>query len=347
MRIRKEYFEKHGKEKSVYLFTLINEKGTEIKITNYGGIVTSIKTADKNKRIDDIVLGFDNLEQYENEHPFFGVICGRYANRISNAGFSLNGKTYNLAANDGKNTLHGGIKGFDKVIWQAGSFENENEAGVKLNYLSPHLEEGFPGNLNVEVNYVLNNLNEFTILYSAKTDEPTVVNLTSHCYFNLNGCKKEIYDHFIKINADNITEADNTRIPTGKIIPVADTALDFRKEFQIGKKIDKIHGGYDHNYVLNKIKTGELAFAVKLYDPESGRTLEVYTTEPGIQFYSGNYLNENLNGKTGIKYKKHFGLCLEAQHFPDSPNNPEFPSTLLNPDKTYFQKTIYKFGVEK
>jgi len=347
MRIHKNFFDKGGKEKGVYLFSLVNDKGTEVKITNYGACVTSIKTIDGNGKFDDIVLGFDTLEQYEEGHPYFGVICGRYANRISKGEFSIDKSTYKLPANDGKNTLHGGLKGFDKVIWMAGTLENKDEVGVKLIYLSPDMEEGFPGNLVIEVTYLLNNNNELIILYSAKTDKTTVINVTNHSYFNLGGCKKEIYDHVLIINSDKLTEVNSEAIPTGKILNVAGTGFDFREPTRIGSTINSIKGGYDHNYVLNKKKAGEYSLAAKVSDPESGRFMETYTTEPGIQFYTGNFLDGSKTGKNGIVYNKHYGLCLETQHYPDSPNQKDFPGTLLKAGETYTQKTVYKFGVEK
>jgi aldose 1-epimerase len=347
MRINKDFFGKSGKEKGVYLFSLINDKGTEVKITNYGACVTSIKTVDKNGKFDDVVLGFDSLEEYEAGHPFFGVICGRYANRISSAEFSIDSTKYKLAANDGKNTLHGGLKGFDKVIWMAGSMEGKDEVGVKLAYNSPDMEEGFPGNMVIEVIYLLNNNDELTILYSAKTDKTTVINVTNHSYFNLSGCKKEIYDHILTINSDKLTEVNSEAIPSGKLLNVAGTGFDFLKATRIGATIKSIQGGYDHNFVLNKKNPGEFTLAAKLTDPESGRFMETFTTEPGVQFYSGNFLDGSKKGKNGHVYRKHFGLCLETQHYPDSPNQKDFPSTLLKPGETYTQKTVYKFGVDK
>jgi aldose 1-epimerase len=346
MRINKGFFGEIGQEKGVYLYTLSNDKGTEVKITNFGGIVISIKTVNKNGKIEDLTLGFDNFEQYEAGHPYFGVICGRFANRIANAEFTLEGEKYKLVPNDRGNTLHGGNKGFDKVIWKSGTIENEKEVGVKLVYLSPDLEEGFPGNLTVEVTYLLNNSNELTILYSAVTDKTTVVNLTSHIYFNLNGCKKEIYDQVLTINSQKATEINSVLIPTGKIENILGSALDYHKPVRIGDKITKIESGYDHNYILSKQNPGELTFAASVHDAGSGRIMEMFTTEPAVQLYSANHFDGTLTGKYGIAYKKHFALCLEAQHYPDSPNHPEFPSTILKPGETYSQKTIYKFGIE-
>jgi aldose 1-epimerase len=344
MKVIKEFFGNNGKIKNVLLYTLTNNNGMQVKISSFGACVTSIKVNDKNGIPEDVVLGFDTLEQYEGPHPFFGVICGRYANRIGNAAFTLDGITYTLAKNNGENMLHGGNVGFDKVIWNSESIENANEIGVKLTYNSPHMEEGFPGNMKVEVQYLLNNLNELKILYSATSDKKTVVNLTNHCYFNLNGMKKEIYDHVLSLNADLTTAIDEGLIPTGILTPVKNTPLDFSKPTRIGDNIDKVKGGYDHNYVLNKKSENEFSFAGKVIDPNSGRTMEVYTTEPGIQLYSANWL-DGSKGRNDVSYKKHYAFCLETQHYPDSPNHPEFPSTILNPGETYSQKTVYKFGI--
>jgi aldose 1-epimerase len=346
MKIKKEFFGKSGEQKGIYLFTLENDKGTQIKITNFGACVTSILTADKKGNFGDIVLGFDNIEQYEGDNPYFGVTCGRYANRIGNAKFAINGKEYHVIANDGKNSLHGGLKGLHKVVWMAGPFENKDEVGVKLVYLSPDMDEGYPGNFLVEVNYILNNKNELIILYSATTDKATVLNLTNHSYFNLNCAKKEIYEHHLTINSEKVTAVDSGLIPTGVYNNVEGTGLDFRTSARIGDMIKKVENGFDHNFVLHKNNISELSVAAKVVDPESGRIMEVYTTEPGIQFYSGNHLN-GVPGKYGLKYNKHYALCLETQHFPDSPNHKDFPTTLLQPGETYTQKTIYKFGIEK
>jgi aldose 1-epimerase len=346
MTIKKDFFGKSGKDKGIYLYTLENNNGMLVKITNFGAIVTSIITKDRNGKADHVVLGFDNLEQYEGGHPFFGAICGRYANRIAKGKFILDGVIYSLAINNEPNTLHGGNKGYDKVIWNSEAIEKSNEVGVKLTYFSPDMEEGYPGNMNIEVTYLLNNNNELTILYSAKADKKTVVNLTNHCYFNLAGCNKEIYDQLLYISADRYTEVDSTSIPTGKLIEVAGSGFDFRKPVKIGGQLKLVPGGIDHNYILNKSKEGEFALASRVYDPESGRTMETYTTEPGIQFYSANYLDGSNVGHDGKVYKKHYALCLETQHYPDSPNQPSFPSTILNPGEVYKQKTMYKFSVE-
>jgi aldose 1-epimerase len=347
MKISKDYFGKSGKDKGIFLYVLENNNGMVVKITNYGAAVTSILTNDKKGKSGQVVLGFDNLEQFEGNHPFFGVICGRYANRIAKGKFQLDGQTYSLAINNAPNSLHGGNKGFDKVIWDSESIEkNKSEVGVKLAYMSKDMEEGYPGNMKVEVIYTLNNNNELAINYKATTDKKTVVNLTNHSYFNLAGCNKEIYNHILFIDADKITEVDSTSIPTGKLPEVAGTGFDFRKPTKIGDKINLVPGGFDHNFIINKSKAGEYKLASKLYEPESGRTMETYTTEPGVQFYSANYLDGTNTGHDGVVYKKHFAICLETQHFPDSPNHPSFPNTVLSPGETYTQKTVYKFGVE-
>jgi len=319
----------------------------EVQLTNYGGIVTSIKIPDKNGKVDEVIMGFDSIEDYLKEHPFFGAICGRYANRIAKGRFSLDGITYNLAINNEPNSLHGGIKGFDKVIWESAEIKAKDKVGVLLSYLSKDGEEGYPGNLQVDVFYILDNNNTFSILYSAKTDKTTVVNLTNHCYFNLAGCDKPIYDLLLSINADKITEFDDTNIPTGKFVDVKGTPFDFRDPIKIGEQIRKTSNGFDHNYVLNNSNDKTIKCMATLYDPISGRYMEVHTTEPGIQFYSANYLDGTLKGHNGIEYKKHHALCLETQHFPDSPNHPHFPSTILKPGETYFQFTQYIFKVKK
>jgi aldose 1-epimerase len=341
MSITKKPFGKvDGKE--VYLFTLKNKNGMIVKITNYGGIVTSILTPDRNGRFDDVVLGYDNLDGYLKDTPYFGALVGRYANRIANGKFTIDGKEYSLAINNGPNSLHGGIKGFDKVVWDAEQFETGNGAGVKLHYLSKDGEEGYPGNLDIYVTYTLTNDNELKIDYSATGDKPTPVNLTHHSYFNLAGTTgRDILGQKLFIDADKYTVVDKNLIPTGELRDVTGTPMDFRKPETVGNRIDEVEGGYDHNYVLNN--NGKLTKIAELYDTVTGRVMDVFTTEPGIQFYSGNFLDGSITGKKGIVYRKHFGLCLEAQHFPDSPNHPEFPNTILRPDEKYTQTTIYKF----
>jgi aldose 1-epimerase len=336
--------------KPVYLFTMKNKNGITIRITNYGGIITSILVPDKNGRFGDIVLGYDSLKGYLEATPYFGAIVGRYANRIAKGQFTLDGKTFKLAVNNGNNSLHGGIKGFDKVVWEAAESSDTSVASLILTYLSKDGEEGYPGNLSVKVTYTLTNNDEFRTLIEATTDKATPVNLCNHSYFNLSECDTNILGHLLTINADRFTIVNDELIPTGELRPVTGTPMDFTSPHIIGQRIDKVPGappgGYDHNYVLIK-KTGELCLASKLEDPKTGRILEIFTTQPGIQFYSGNFLDGTITGKGGKNYQKHSGLCLETQHFPDSPNQDGFPNTILRPGEKYSETTLYKFGVFK
>ena len=330
--------------KEVYLYTLKNSSGFTIKIINYGGIVTSILAADNSGKFDNIVLGYDSLSGYLKDTPYFGAIVGRYANRIARGKFVLNGEEYTLAVNNGPNHLHGGLKGFDKVVWDAEEIQQENEVSLKLHYLSKDGEEGYPGNLDVTMIYTISNDNELKIEYSAKTDKPTPINLSHHSYFNLAGTNgRDIMDQTLFIDADKYTVVDETLIPTGELRDVSG-AMDFRKPMTVGSRINDVPGGYDHNYVLNNKET--FSKVAELFDSVSGRRMEVYTDEPGMQFYSGNFLDGSITGCNGVIYRKHFGLCLETQHFPDSPNHPEFPNTILQPGEEYRQKTVYKFGVK-
>jgi aldose 1-epimerase len=340
--IEKKYWgQNDGKE--IDLYTLSNGNGMIVKITNYGGIVVSIIVPDKNGKCENVVLGFDSLSSYFGANPYFGSIVGRYGNRIANGVFWLNGKKYSLAVNNGPNHLHGGIKGFNKQVWEAGDeFSNTDSAGLTLTYLSKDMEEGYPGNLKITVRYSLTNNNEIKIRYEAETDKPTVLNPTNHSYFNLTACKTNILNHQLTLFADSITPTDTTLIPTGAITTVANTSFDFTQPEKIGRRIEKVNGGYDINYKLRK-QNKELSLAAEVYEPISGRVLQVYTTEPGVQFYSGNFLDGSNIGHDGIKYEKHFGFCLETQHFPDSPNNPQFPNVILHPKEKYTQYTIYKF----
>ena len=344
--------ENYGKvdEKPVYLFTLFNKKGITIKITNYGGIITHIIVPDKNGKMGDIALGYDSLKGYLEATPYFGAIVGRYANRIAKGRFVLDGKNYQLAVNNGNNTLHGGIKGFDKVVWEASESSDSGRVSLILSYLSKDGEEGYPGNLSVKVTYTLSNDDEFTTLIEATTDKATPVNLCNHSYFNLSECDTNILGHFLTINADRFTVVNDELIPTGELRPVKGTPMDFTTPYLIGQRIDKVPGappgGYDHNYVLLK-NPSELSLAAILEDPVSGRRLDIRTTQPGVQFYSGNFLDGTINGKGGKKYQKHWGLCLETQHFPDSPNQSSFPNTILRPGEKYSVTTVYKFGVIK
>lgn len=330
----------------VDLYTLRNSKGTVVTITNYGGIVTSFLAKDKNDSVASVVVGFDSIEPYLQSHPYFGSIIGRYGNRIGAGKFSIGDKNYTLATNNGANHLHGGVVGFDKVIWTAAPVV-DSLPSLKLSYLSKDGEEGYPGNLQVTVTYTLTEEDGLKIQYEATTDQATPVNLTNHSYFNLTGDTKEtIFNHQLQLNADAYTPVDNGLIPTGEIRQVAGTPFDFRSPMPIGSRIDSVPGGYDHNYVLNNAD-GSLRKVAHLAEPVSGRFLEVWTTEPGVQFYSGNFLDGKFSNHTGTPVQLHTALCLETQHFPDSPNKKEFPSTILEPGKKYYTETVYKVGVSK
>jgi aldose 1-epimerase len=333
----------NGKEVSLY--TLTNGNGMIVKISTLGGILQSIVVPDKNGNFENVLLGFDSVQGYLGKQPFFGELVGRYANRIAKGKFTLNGTEYQLAVNDGSNHLHGGIKGFGKQVWNAAELIGTDSIGLALTYVSQDMEEGYPGTLTTKVTYVLNNKNELKIFYEAETDKPTVLNLTNHAYFNLSSGKESILNHELTLNADSITPTDSTLIPTGKLAAVAGTGFDFLQSHKIGERIDSIPGGYDINYVLNK-NGKELSLAAQVYEPTSGRFMEAYTTEPGIQFYSGNFLDGTLTGSRGIQINKHWGLCLEAQHYPDSPNQTNFPTTVLNPGEKYTQLTVYKFSTK-
>ncbi len=325
-------------------YTLTNPNGVQVSIMNYGGTITEILAPDKSGELGNVVLSFDSLSGFlQTGNPYFGSLVGRYGNRIAKARFSLDGKTYNLAANNNGNSLHGGIKGFDKVIWKAEKVSGDSS--LQLTYLSKDGEEGYPGNLSVVVVYSLSSDNALKIDYTASTDKATPINLTNHAYFNLSAGKDStILDHQVMINADKFTEVNDNLIPTGKLPDVKGGPMDFTTEKSIGRDIGQVNGGYDHNWVLNK-NGNELFKAATVFHQSSGRLMEVWTTEPGIQFYTGNFLNGSLtNTKGGVKYIKHAGLCLETQHFPDSPNQPAFPSAILKPGETYKQVTIYKFS---
>lgn len=338
-------------DSDVTLYTVRNESGIEIQIINYGGIITSIKTPDRNGELDDIALGFSTLEEYLGEHPYFGALIGRYGNRIANGTFSIDDNNYILAKNNGLNTLHGGVKGFDKKIWTSEEVKTETSVGVKMSGTSPDMEEGYPGNLKIVVTYSLNNQNELIMDYTATSDQATIVNLTNHSYFNLKGeGNGDILDHKMILNADRFTPVTEHLIPTGELRPVEGTAFDFKDWHTIGERIDQTDsqqiefgGGYDHNYVLNN-QTGTLKTAAKVHDPSTGRMLEVLTTEPGVQFYTGNFLDGTISGKAGKSYIKRGAFCLETQHYPDSPNQSNFPSTRLNPGEVYESQTVYRFS---
>jgi aldose 1-epimerase len=335
----------------VQLFTLTNANGVKATITNYGGTLTSLLVPDKDGKMGDVILGFDNVSGYQSPEfvkagPYFGALIGRYGNRIKGGKFTLEGKQYTLATNNGPNSLHGGLKGFDKVVWQAEPGSSADGQSLKLTYVSKDGEEGYPGTLTVAVEYTLTADNALKIDYTATTDKATVLNLTNHAYFNLNhGAGKDVLNHEVTLPADRYTVVDVTLIPTGELKPVKGTPFDFTTPHAIGERIGQVPGGYDHNWVLNTA-TGEHA-AATVYDPATGRTLEVTTDQPGIQFYTGNFLDGTLKGKGGTVYGKHAGFCLETQHFPDSPNQPKFPSTELKPGETYHTVSTYKFGVRK
>ncbi|MCM3872806.1 MAG: galactose mutarotase [Pyrinomonadaceae bacterium] len=348
-RIDKRVFGKLPDGTSVDLYTLKNGKGLEVEITNYGGAVVAIRTHDRSGRMGDIALGYSEPGGYVADTSYFGALIGRYANRIAVGSFKLNGVEYKLARNNDPNHLHGGVLGFNKVVWQAREVTNKDGVALELTYLSKDTEEGYPGNLSVTATYVLTNANELRIEYSATTDKDTVVNLTHHSYFNLAGAGAgDILSHVLKINADRFTPVDATLIPTGELKPVKGTPFDFNMATAIGSRINQadeqlVRGnGYDHNFVLNKMGR-ELSLAAKVYEPTSGRLLEMWTTEPGVQLYTGNFLN-GVSGKAGKVYNRRGGFCLEAQHFPDSPNQPAFPSTVLKPGARYTQTTVYKFS---
>ena len=336
---------------AVHQFTLANASGIELKAINYGGIITSLRTPDRAGKFDDIVLGFETLDPYLTDHPFFGAIIGRYGNRIGKGQFTLDGKTYKLAANNGPNHLHGGVKGFDKQMWKAEPLRGAN--GIRFTRVSPDGEEGYPGTLTTEVTYTLTDANELIVDYRASTNKPTPVNLTQHSYFNLAGhASGDILGHQLMLNADRYTPVDDTLIPTGELAPVEGTPFDFRKPTAIGARINGDHPqlkagkGYDHNWVLNRKGTG-LQLAARVLEPKSGRTLEITTEEPGIQFYAGNFLDGTLKGKDGAVYAHRTGFCLETQHYPDSPNKPNFPTTTLRPGREYRTRTVFKFGAVK
>ncbi|MBV8069699.1 MAG: galactose mutarotase [Acidobacteriaceae bacterium] len=349
--LNKQPFGKTADGQEVYVYTLRNSSGVQVKITNFGGRITSILAPDKNGKFDDVVLGFDSLDGYlakPASSAYFGAVIGRYANRLAHGTFTLDGKTYHIPTNDGPNTLHGGTQGFDSKVWDAREVSTPSGPALELHYLSPDGQEGFPGNLNATVRYSLDSKNGLRIDYSATTDKDTVLNLTNHSYFNLEGAGSEtILNEYIMLGADQYTPVDGTLIPTGKIDSVAGTPLDFRKPTVIGSRINdnfeqlKLAKGYDHNFVLSH--PGDLtAVAALVVDPTSGRALEVHTTQPGIQFYTGNFLNGEVHGIGGV-YRYRSALCLETQHFPNSPNQSNFPTTVLHPGETFHSTTIYRF----
>jgi aldose 1-epimerase len=336
----------------VEAYTLTNGRGTQVRAITYGAIIQAIRVLDKAGRLSDVALGYDSLAGYLAKSPYFGAIVGRYANRIARGRFILDGRTYVLATNNGPNHLHGGVKGFDKVVWGAKSFQRGDTVGVGFDHASPNGDEGYPGTLTAHVTYSLTPANELIVEYTATTDRPTPVNLSQHTYFNLAGeGSGTILGHVLTIDADRYTPVDSTLIPTGELANVADTPFDFRTPAAIGARINQPNPqlesgrGYDHNFVLNRSGRG-LAHAAHVLEPTSGRSLDIFTTEPGLQFYSGNFLDGSITGKSGHVYQHRSAFCLETQHFPDSPNHPSFPSTILQPGEKFRSRTVYAFGVE-
>jgi aldose 1-epimerase len=347
VRVEKQPYGKTADGKPVDMYVLTNSHGMKAKVITYGAILTDLEVPDRDGKVGNVVLGFDDLKGYLTAHPFFGATVGRVANRIAGGKFTLKGKTYRLAVNNGPNSLHGGKKGFDKVLWKAQVVRRKAGPAVQFTYESPDAEEGYPGTLSVAVTYTLTDDNEIKIDYKATTDKATPVNLTNHSYFNLAGPQSgTILGHELMLAADKYTPVDDALIPTGEIKPVKGTPLDFTKAKKIGADIAEVKGdpnGYDHNFVLRKGKK-RLKRAARVYEPKTGRAMDMYTTEPGVQFYTGNFLDGKVKGKGGVAYKKHQGFCLEAQHFPDAVHHKNFPSIILEPGKTYTQTTVYKFS---
>lgn len=338
--------------RKVSLYTLVNAHGLCAEITEYGGIVVRLRVPDRDGRLDDIVLGYDRLGDYIKDTPYFGAIVGRFGNRIARGRFTLDGVDYVLATNNGPNHLHGGVKGFDKVVWHAQPFEAANAVGLQLAYRSRDNEEGYPGNLHCVVRYSLTNANELRIEYDAETDKPTPINLTHHGYWNLAGQgTRDILGHELSLNADRFLPVDPALIPTGELRPVKGTPMDFTLPTTIGARIHEADEqlrrgrGYDHCWILNK-KDREMALAARVHEPTTGRVMEVHTTEPAVQFYSGNFLDGSHIGKDGRAYRHRYGFCLETEHYPDSPNKPQFPSVILRPDQRYRSETVYRFSTK-
>ena len=330
---------------AVDLYTLTNASGAALRVTTYGGIITSLQVPDRDGHLADVVLGFDSLDGYLGEHPYFGAAIGRFGNRIGDAKFTLDGVEYQLAKNDGDNHLHGGIKGFDKVVWTATKSDEKERSVLVLRYVSPDGEENYPGTLTVTIFYTWTHDNVLWVSYQAETDKATPVNLTNHSYFNLAGNGTgDILGHELTVFADAYTPVDDSLIPTGEIATVEGTPLDFRTPTAIGDRIEQA-GGYDHNFVLRD-QDGSPAFAARVLEPSTGRVLECLTTEPGVQLYTGNFLDGSLTGKDGTVYHQHAGFCLETQHYPDSPNQPTFPSCILRPGEEYRTTTVYRFSAE-
>ena len=338
---------------AVELYTLKNANGITAKVMTYGAIIYSLEVPDRSGRFTNVTVNRETLADYEKKSACFGALLGRYANRIGQARFTIDGREYSLPRNNGRHHIHGGAKGFDKRVWKAEPVQGKDSVAVKLTYVSKDGEEGYPGTLACAVLYELNNSNEWKMEYTAATDKPTVVNLSNHAYWNLAGAQSgTMLDQVLTLNADQFVAVDDALIPTGQLLPVEGTPLDFRQPHRIGERMDQIterqfNGGYDHCFVLKHQNPGDLAFCARIKDPQSGRTMEVFTTQPGVQLYSANFASGAFEGPNGYSYPSHMGICFETQHFPDSPNKPSFPSTLLRPDETYHVTTVHRFGVEK
>ena len=350
MSVTSSVFGETAEGKTVDIYKLDNGRGITVEVLSLGGIIHSFNVPDKNGKTTNVSANLETVAEYEKARSFFGALIGRYGNRIAKGKFTLEGKEYTLPTNNGQNSLHGGNKGFDTVVWKVQPFRRGNAVGLKLEYTAKDGEEGYPGNLDVTVVYRLDNRNRWTMDYTAKTDKATVLNLTNHTFWNLAGFPNSNYDHVLTLNADYFLPTDNTLIPTGVLQPVMDTPLDFRKPHRIGERIDQIEGdhfagGYDHCWVLNQKRPKQMMLCAFVHEPNSGRTMRIDTTEPGVQFYSGNFLDGKLKA-FGHSYEKHATFCLETQHFPDSPNKPEFPTTVLKPGETYRTTTVHTFGVK-
>ena len=351
--IEREPFGTTKQGEPVELFTLRNKHGLTAKVMTYGAIIYSIEVPDRQGKFENVTANRPTLPDYEQRSAAFGALVGRFANRIAGAKFTLDGKEYSVTQNAGKNHIHGGARGFDKRVWTPEPISGEGFAGLKLTYLSEDGEEGYPGNLKCAVRYELNDQNEWRMEYEATTDKPTPLNLANHAYWNLGGAYSgTMLDHLLTINADKYLLADDALIPTGEFKSVEGTPLDFRKPHRVGERIGDIkekqfNGGYDHCLVINHQSPGDLAFFARLQEPKSGRVMEVFTTEPGVQIYSANFGSGAFEGPNGYQYPRHLGLCLETQHFPDSPNKPHFPSTIVRPGKTFRSTTVHQFGIEK
>ena len=346
MIVEKNIFGVMPDKREAMLFKFITCNGLEVSISNYGGIITSIKSPDRYGNVREITAGFSTLDQYLQGHPYFGAIVGRYANRIGDGKFSINGDNYTLSVNDGKNHLHGGNMGFDKKLWDYHLAEYDDRAVLELEYLSPHLEEGYPGNLKAGVIYSISSDNELSVSFTGETDMATHLNMTSHCYYNLSGFVNNIYDHKLMLRSSSYLETDEQGIPTGEIISSEKSPCDFRRFKKLDESISLSAGGIDHSFVIDEISNYEMPAAVVTHD-ESGRRLTIYTTQPGVQVYTGNFLDGSITGHNATVYSKHCAICIEPQHFPDSPNHPEFPSTLLVPGEKYSQKIRFVFGTDE